>query len=214
MVDGPGVAPLRVMLAPILLSTVLASAVSTISPGEVGPEQVPAACRIFTTRIPDARDDTFAWNQQLSLAACIQDTSKAQVTDRDQADALFKELGSRLMPAMKLDVDALEHAPPEFRIRAAYQIAMANVSVVVRMRNAIADPTSPLHAHVEKLVASPQRTAWLAAALIVQTASKAPELVADPVTAYQVRAANALLTQVPPSVRADIARQLEALRSQ
>jgi hypothetical protein len=187
-----------------LLSVVLASAVSTVPPREVGPEQVPAACRPFTTRVPDARDDTFAWNQQLSLAACVQDTSKATVSDAEQADALFQELGSRLMPTMRFDIDVLRHAPLPFRIRAAYQLAMANVSLVVRMRSAVADPGSPLHAYVESLVDAPQRTAWLAAALIVQTASRTPELVADPVTAYQVQAAGALLEHVPASVRADI----------
>jgi len=201
------------MASMLFASVLLTSAISGTTPGEVAPEKVPAACRAFTTRVADARDNTFAWNQRLSLAACIQDTSTATVKNREEADALFQELARRLTPTVRLDIDALEHAPPAFRIRAAYQVAMASMSLVIRMRGAVAEPKSPLHAYVESLVDAPLRTSYLAAAVIAQTANEAPELVADPVTAYQVRDAKALLAQMPPSIREKIGRDLEALRS-
>lgn len=206
---------LRTALAVVSLAAPLARA-DVPAPQHVEPVAaygvLPTACRPFTVRYADARDETFRWNQRLSLAGCLQDASMATVANADELAALLDELNERLVPAMLVDLEVLEHAPTAVQAGAAFEVAMANVSLIVRMRASIVRPDSPLHATVEDLLDHAKRTAWLSFALIDRAATAFPSIAADPVGAYEVRYARSYLAELPrpPALEVHPALSLDA----
>jgi hypothetical protein len=171
----------------------------------VSVEMIPVECRTYAWIPADARDDVLAWNQLLSLATCLQDGSIATVTDPDQLEAMVDHDTRALEVPMMIYAGAIEHGPPSVQLRAVYQIAMAQVSLIARARSSIVAPddlaTNPeaalryreLHAQLEPLLDRPLRLAWVAFAAIDQVATRDPTIATDPVTKNMVRSARAML---------------------
>lgn len=168
-------------------------------------ETIPVECRIYTWIPEDARDDVLAWNELLSLAACLQDGSISTVTDPDQLEAMVDQYTRALEIPMMVYTGAIEQDSRSVQLRAAYQIAMAHVSLIVRARSSIVGPddlaTNPeaalryreLHAQLEPLLARSVRIARVALAAIDRAATRDPTIATDPVTKSMVRSARAIL---------------------
>lgn len=171
----------------------------------VSVQTLPVECRIYTWIPADARDDVLAWNQLLSLAACLQDGSVSTVTDPDQLEAMVDQYTRALEIPMMVYTGAIEQGPRSVQLRAAYQIAMAHVSLIVRARSSIIAPddlaTNPeaalryreLHAQLEPLLARSVRIARVAFAAIDRAATRDPTIATDPVAKSMVRSARAML---------------------
>lgn len=168
-------------------------------------DRIPPACRRFTSVPDNARDDVYAWNQALSLAACLQDTAIERVTDPEQLDAMVDDLAHRAAPAMMIYLVALERAPGPVQLRAAYLIAMDYVGLITRARASLVAPpdlaTNPeaarryraLHDQLEKRLEKAIETAWVSFAVIGSAVEQDPSLATDPVNKNMVRSARAML---------------------
>jgi hypothetical protein len=110
---------------------------------------------------------------------------------------------------MMIYMGALENGPGPVQLRAAYQLAMAHVNLIVRARSSIVVPpdiaTNPgaaqrfydLHVELEPLLARSERTAWLAFAVIDRAVAQDPTLAPDAVTQNMLRSARAMLEVIP-----------------
>jgi len=168
-------------------------------------DRIPPACRRFASVPENARDDVYAWNQALSLAGCLQDTTIERVTDPEQLDAMVDDLAHRAAPAMVIYLVALEQAPGPIQLRAAYQIAMDYVALITRARASLVAPpdlaTNPeaarryraLHDQLEKRLQKAEETAWVSFAVIGAAVEQDPSLATDPVNRNMVRSARAML---------------------
>jgi hypothetical protein len=156
----------------------------------------------------------YAWNQLLSLAACVQDARIERVDAAEELAPMVDGLTRGLAPSMLIYLDAIEHGPRSVQLRAAYQVGLAHVALVTRARACLAtrgrlvrDPdagarVAALRAGLEPLLRRAGRTAWISFAVIVRAAADDPALVADPVAAAVVRQARAQLASMtaPPWV--------------
>lgn len=97
---------------------------------------IPAECADYWA-IPGGASSPAAWNQLLSFAACVQDTSIEEVDDPSQLPELVEQMTRQLADVMPLYLAALERGPAPIRVRAAYQIGAAHVSLLVRARASI-----------------------------------------------------------------------------
>ncbi len=141
--------------------------------------------------VPDS-DDLFAWNQVMTLAACLQDDRVPDVRRADEVKPVVEELTRALAPTMLIYLEALEHGPLPIQLRAAYQIGAANLALIVRARTAVAaDPA--LRAELEPLLAHAYETAWIAFVAVDHAADDDPGFAPDDVTRTMVRSARAFL---------------------
>ena len=190
-------------------STSTAESPSSTLAVAVDVQGLPMECRRYAWVPADARDDALAWNQLLSLAACLQDASITPIADPDELPAVFDAYTRALEVPMMIYLSAVESAPGPIQLRAAYQIAMLHVTLIVRMRRSIVAPadvtTDPdairrdreLHADVEELLAPSARIAWRSFALIDRAVDEDPTFAPDPVTQNMVRSARAMLQIMP-----------------
>src|SRR5512141_1488706 len=100
----------------------------------------PDHCRPYAAVPADVRDDTFGWNQLLSLASCLQDTSVTQVTREDQLEPMVQRYHDALYIPMLIYIGVLENGPEPMHLHAAYQVGMMHLMIVVRARRSIATP--------------------------------------------------------------------------
>jgi len=168
---------------------------------------IPAACAAYWV-IPGGDDSPAGWNQALSFAACVQDASIEQVDDPAQLPALVEQLTDRLSAVMPFYFAALERGPGPIQLRAAYQIGMAHLSLLVRARASIvatADPRTSataaarlreLHARLEPLLARSARVALVSFMVVERAAATHRQLAPDDVTAYMVRSAHQLVIRL------------------
>jgi len=182
-------------------------------------EGVPAQCRRYA-EIPAYTPDVFAWNQMLSLAACVQEPSLAHVADPEQLNGMVDELFAGIAPSMLIYLDALAHAPGPMQLRAAYHVALAHVALVTRARLSILPPpdslatavvsTAPrnrasalryheLQTELEPLLDGAMQTARIALIVIDRAATADPSLAPDAVTRNMVTTARAMLERWPAS---------------
>ncbi len=162
---------------------------------------IPAACAAYWF-VPGSEDSPAGWNQALSFAACVQDTSIEQVDDPAQLPALVEELTERLVDVMPFYLAALARGPGPIQLRAAYQIGMVHLSLLVRARASIVPPaalgTGPkaaarhreLHARLEPLLARSARIALLSFMAVERAAAAHPQLAPDEVARSMVRSAH------------------------
>lgn len=161
--------------------------------------EVPAACRVFLDLPADARSDVFAWDQALSFAACVQDGAiPPRVTSADELEPMLDAMSRRLALSILIDLEALRNAPARIQLRAAYQVALAYVSLVTRARMA----TPPeLRDELESLLVRPLTTAWLACMVIDRAVAHEPQLAADDVGRHIASSAHAIAAQLDPERR-------------
>lgn len=151
---------------------------------------VPAPCLAYW-RVPGATATD--WNRVLSFAACIQDASVEAVDDAAQVPVLVDRFAERLLPSLTLYASAAQNGPGPIKIRAVYQIGMAEMSLMIRARLSI---TPALRPELEKVLVPSAAVALLSFSIIDQVVTEDPTLAPDAVTAYMVRNARELLVQL------------------
>ena len=188
---------------------------------------LPMECGRYAWLPVDARGDTLAWNQLLSLGTCLQDTHIIQITDRDELGSMLETYAASLETPMMIYMAALENGPGPVQLRAAYQIAMLHLTLIVRARSSIVTPTGraatpdalrrdrELHDDLEELLAPSARVAAISFAAILRAVEKDPTLARDSVTKSMVRSARVMLDQMRPPATyehrdlADTAHQMQ-----
>lgn len=175
---------------------------------------VPARCARYVIVPEDAAEDSMlAWNQGLSLAGCAQDSSIPTVRDADSLAAMIAEMKQRATPSVLIYLDVLQHAPAEAQLRAAYQIGLVEVSLVVRARTAIAqadDARGELHARLEPMLEPAQQIARLCFYAIVRAAAEDPTVISNEVDRGIVATSRELLRQLgmPKTEQEDVTPRL------
>lgn len=165
---------------------------------------VPADCVPYWRGADTATPE---WNSVLSLAGCLQDASIEAIGDRDDLPAFIDRLASRLIPSLALYATAVQDGPDPVKLRAVYQIGLAEVSFIVRARRSIASPA--LRPRLEELLEPSAAIAILAFAAVVHVAAEDPSMASDPVTRFMVRDAYQRLEQMVeawPEVTTDTIR--------
>jgi hypothetical protein len=197
---------LRIAVAVIgVFSIIGLASASSREASSVPAEKIPVACRTYAWIPADARDDVVGWNQLLSLAACLQDGSISSVNDSEQLELMVDQYSRALEVPTMVYAGAIEDGPPGVQLRAAYDLALAHLSLVIRARSSIVAPpdlaTNPeaalryrdLHAQLEPLLERSLGIAVVAFAVIDRVATRDPSIAADPVTRNMVRSARAML---------------------
>ncbi|HEX7942994.1 MAG TPA: hypothetical protein VF488_14370 [Gemmatimonadaceae bacterium] len=161
---------------------------------------VPARCARYWA-IPGGIASPAAWNQALSFAACVQDTTVARVDDVDRLPDLVDQLETLSTPALQVYLAVIEDAPGPVKVRATLQIALAQVALITRARSSIAAPPDlatnrasylryrELHARLEPLLEQPARFACKLIMVIDHEVTLDPSLARDVVTRNMVSSA-------------------------
>lgn len=112
----------------------------------------------------------------------------------DQLADMVNEMDIALAPAIEIYASAVEQGPEHIQVRAALQIAMAEVAMIVRARSSIAAPSNlatdhaaaaryrELHARLEPMLEPTARLICILIARIDQEVTREPSLAADTVT--------------------------------
>lgn len=188
-----------------VMALVLASTGTALADDKLDPQHdfviIPARCAAYWF-VPGGDDSPAGWNQALSFAACVQDASIEQVDDPAQLPDLVEQLTERLADVMPFYLAALQRGPGAIQVRAAYQIGMANVALLVRARASIMAPPDlrtnaeaaaryrELHARLEPLLGSSARIALTSFIVVEQAVARNRQLAPDAVTTYMVRSAH------------------------
>ncbi len=193
----------RTFGATVVAGFLLASfaAIGTVR-ADVSIHELPPGCSAYTSIPPDARDDIAGWNQLLSLASCVQSAAISPIADADQLQLVVDRETRALAIPMSIYFAALENGPGPVQLRAAYQLGMAHVALIVRTRSAIGatEHAAELHAQLELLLARSYRLAWWTFAVIDGAVTEDPTLAPDPVTQNMLRSARAMLAAMPEPV--------------
>jgi hypothetical protein len=153
----------------------------------------PAKCARYWP-IPGGIASPAAWNQALSFAACVQDTTVARVDDVDRLPDVVDQLEIASAPALQVYLTVIEDAPDPVKVRAALHIAMAQVALITRARSSIIAPPDlatnrasylhyrELHARLEPWLERPARFAYRLITAIDREVTLDPSLAPDVVT--------------------------------
>lgn len=138
--------------------------------------------------VPAELDESMrAWDQVLSFAACIQDSSVGRIGEDEDPSVTVATLVHKLSPAMALYFASIQHGPSWVQVRAAYEIGLAHVALLTRARASL--PSSAGAEQRERLEAAVARyaeTAWMVFAAIDRAARQDTAMATDPVTRYMV----------------------------
>lgn len=166
-------------------------------------DEIPENCRQFGSVPSDARDTQIAWNQVLSLAACMQGTTVLRADGMAAVDGLVGELGSEIAPSLVIYLVAIQDAPGPVQLRAAYHVGLAYVGLITRARSSLpppdrADPKSVARYHemqdrLEDSLVDARRAALVAFTAIDAAVADDPSLAPDETSRYMVRHARQLL---------------------
>lgn len=156
---------------------------------------LPEACRPFAATPADVRDDTFGWNQLLSLASCLQDTTLTYATTEDEVELMVDRYHEALYAPMLIYVGVLENAPGPVQLHAAYHVGTTYLNMAVRARRSVTSPA--LRAKLEPLLQPSLQLAAVTFGVIDRVADEDPSLVVDEVGRNEVRAAREYLRLLP-----------------
>lgn len=178
------------LLVPILLALSTGAAVAEAERDVHAPRLVVirAECLPYFT-LPTEQMSIAAWNDALSFAACAQDASTYRVTSTDDLSELVGRMQEALTPSLEIYADAIQRAPGAYKLRAAFQIGMAELGLVTRARASIPPGHAAVHAALEPLLRPQAKLAWLSFSVVANAASDDPSLVPDAVTQYMARTA-------------------------
>ncbi|MGE0395327.1 MAG: hypothetical protein AB7T06_01270 [Kofleriaceae bacterium] len=181
----------RLRIAIALVLVLAQPALAELSPG--GVVMVPSECLPYWNPPHSAATD---WNRMLSLAACIQDTSVETIEDAAELPAFVDRLAERLLPSLSLYAMAAQSGPGPVKLRAVYQIGMAELSLIQRARQSVHTPA--LRRDLAELLEPSAIVAMLAFAAVVHVATLDPAVAPDAPSKYMVRHARELLEQMAP----------------
>ena len=145
-------------------------------------------------------DSQPGWNGWLSFAACSQDATVGDVEAVEQLPVLVEDLQASLLPTLELYLAAVKRGPEPVKIRAGFQMAMAEVALITRARSSIKVPDAwaapnavtgfeALHARLEPLLEESALLAWTLFVAIDVTVTEKPSLAPDVVTRNMARMA-------------------------
>jgi len=145
--------------------------------------------------VPNELDESMrAWDQVLSFAACIQDSTVAKIGEDEDPSVTVAMLAHRLSPAIALYFASIQHGPSWVQLRAAYEIGLAHVTLVTRARASLPSSASvEQRERLEAAVAQYAETAWMVFAAIDRAARQDPAMAPDPVTRFMVLDARRML---------------------
>lgn len=201
------------MKAPLVITLFMLSPVAAFAE-DVADVEIPAACLPYADTTTDI-EEVATWNQVLSFAACVQDTSLEHVDDPEQLPALIARFELALAPSMALYLAALEHGPTAIQLRAAYQIGMMQISLITRARESLIAPDDrrkntksaanyrKLQQQLEPLLQTPAKLAWTLFMTVDQVASEDPSTITDDVTRNMVRTSQAMAQSLRWSLEDD-----------
>jgi hypothetical protein len=170
---------------------------------------VPEHCKMYTVIPADARDSGIAWNQLLSFAACVQDTSVYDATKPDELGEVVSAMAATLAPSLTLYLHAIEHGPGPVQLRAAYHVGMTYVAMVTRARASLVAPPEVkkseaaaanyrvLHARLETALAPVLKAARMTFMVIIAAADADPSIAGDEMTKRFVAEARKMLELLP-----------------
>src|SRR5512139_2371282 len=99
---------------------------------------IPARCAPFKEVPADAKTEQVAWNQRLSLAACMQPVEVYIATGTLRGlGTLVANISRAMGPSMTIYQDAIGRGPDQVRLLATYGLGMTYVETMVRARRAI-----------------------------------------------------------------------------
>jgi hypothetical protein len=135
-----------------------------------------------------------AWDQVLSFAACIQDTTISRIAEDEDPSVTVAMLAHKLSPAIALYFASIQHGPSWVQLRGAYEIGMAHVALMTRARASLpASASAEQRERLEEAIARYAETAWMVFAAIDRAAREDPAMTPDAVTRYMVTDARHML---------------------
>jgi hypothetical protein len=166
-------------------------------PVQLDAATVPEACRPYLAVPSDAKSELMVWNQRMSLAACLIDTTAAlpSASEPGQLRALVGGLEDSVQRSTAIYRDAMAHAPLPIQMVAAYGLGSVSRNLVVRARAAIAPSTDPLRRALEPLLAGHAHDAAAAFAEVDRLAKQSPASVSR----------NPVLTSIVTAARSELA---------
>jgi hypothetical protein len=184
----------------LLIAVLVFSPAATLA-DDVPPtlEELPPECKPYAD-IQSDTDSVATWNQVLSFAACVQDSSIERIDNPDELPALIGRFELAHAPSMALYLAALEYGPAPVQLRAAFQIGLMQVALISRARASLVVPDDrktnrrsaasyrELQQKLEPLLESPAKLAWTMFKTIQQAAEEDPEMAVDDVTRNMIRA--------------------------
>ena len=159
------------------------AAVTTPNTERLETAGVPPECDQFRTVPPDSRSATLPWEQRLSLASCRESFDVQPVTNAADLPTVVQQIDQSMRPSIAVYQDAIARGPtPQIQMLAAYHLALTNVDIMVRTRNAIPLSTSglsldaftQLHQQVEPLLVQYRDAAVQAFQRVAQLAEANP----------------------------------------
>ncbi len=162
-----------------------------------------AALAVTLVAAPASAEPTFAivpvecvqfwpaesWDELLSLAACSQDATVGQIRFEGEVDGLLEELDAALMPTLQIYYAAVRNGPAPIKLRAGFQMAMTQVSMITRARLSIVETArhrAPRDV-LERKLEPTARHAWNMFVAIERAAINDPAYAPDTVTRHMLR---------------------------
>lgn len=177
----------------VALLVVLASAAQADDEGRysIVPVECDGAWSVVSgPRTPAARD------AMLSLAACMQDAGLRVIDREERVAEAVQEMYEGIEPALRLYMIVFESAPDEVKVRAAYAIGLAEMSLMTRARLSLADAT--LGPVLEDSLVDHARVAYMIFDGLDRLAASEPGLFADPVNRLIARDARVYAQALRP----------------
>jgi hypothetical protein len=173
----------------VLALTGTATADDVLAPPEI--IDVPAECAHYWTN-PGGVTSPPGWNPILSFASCTQRVTVGRVERVEMLPGLVDQLQLEVLPSLQWYFWVVKHGPDTAKLRAAFLIAMTEVSVMTRARSSIVAGCAhhaELHARLEPLLLPQARLALMVFTAIDDVATANPALAPDLATRNMVRAA-------------------------
>lgn len=132
------------------------------------------------------------WNPILSFASCAQRVTIGHVDRVELLPELVDQLQLEVVPSVQWYFWVVQNGPATVKLRAAFLLAMTEVSVMTRARSSIVAGSAnhaELHARLEELLVPQAKLALTVFLAITDLATANPALAPDLATRNMVRAA-------------------------
>lgn len=174
------------MLLSLVAVAALAGAARAEEPGWPEVVSIPAECAQFGV-IPGGHDSPLAWDYVVSFASCIQDATIPTVATSEEADLVVDRLQVALVPSVHFFVATVEQAPRSGKLRAAYYIALGQLTLVTRARAAVGSMDAAVRARLEPRLEPHARTAWEYFDMLGSVSKRDAVRAGDPVLESMIR---------------------------
>lgn len=173
-------------LLSVLAVAYLAGTAHAEEPGWPEVLLVPVECATYSA-VPGGHESPVTWDYVVSFASCIQDDTIPAVRTLRDIDDLPQRLQIALAPSVHFFVATVEDGPRASKLRAAYYIALGQLTLVTRARASITSEDVALRARLEPLLAPHARTAWEYFSMLGSVGKNDAVLANDPVVQAMTR---------------------------